>query len=492
MNSTLIEAFLAAADRFADKTALVGTRGPYTYREYAGAALAAAAALAERDEAEHVGLLLPTSEAFAVLFLGSAASGRIPVPLNFFLSPRELNAILRDSGVRTVYTVEPFKKTARELDAEVIFVEQWLPEALSSPPAKPSPPNEVATLLYTSGTTGAPKGVVLSQKNILSNVEACIEHVSFTSDHVLLGMLPLFHTFALTVTLLLPATAGATTLLMPRFDPVAATQAIAEHSVTMLVAVPSMYRAMLRTADQKPVDLSSLALPISGGEALPRDVFDAYRDRHGVTLLEGYGLTETSPVISSNTPKNLKPGTVGKPLANLEVRIVDDEGGDAGVNADGEVWVRGPSVMECYFKRPEETAAALTEGAFFKTGDIGRIDEEGFLSITGRKKEMIISAGENIFPCEIEHVLLCHPCVAEVAVVGVPHKMRGEAPKAFVVLKEGASAGEDELKVHCRERIARYKVPVEVEFCAEFPHSPMGKILKHMLVGPPETRGDAR
>ncbi len=482
MSDSLGEAFLATAEANADRTGVVGVQRSYTFREYAGAALSVARTLEEEGAAERVALLLGTSEAFAVMYFGTLLSGRVPIPLNFLLSPQELAAVAADAGLDKVFTVEPLEKLAAAAGIESVPVEKWLPGAISGGPGTPARPNRIATILYTSGTTGAPKGVVLTQQNLLSNIAACTEHFSFSPEHRLLGVLPLFHTFALTTTLALPALVGATTILMPRFEPRTAAEAITAHSVTTLVAVPSMYRAMLRAIEGMDVDFSTLRLPICGGEPLPQQCFQAYRDRHGVTLLEGYGLTETSPVISANTPSALRPGTVGTPLANLEVRVTDEAGQDAGVNVDGEIWVRGPSVMDGYLNRPEETSQVITGNAFLKTGDVGRIDQEGFLTITGRMREMIISAGENVFPREIEQVLLSHPAVTEAAVIGIPHQQRGEAPKAFVVLKEGLSADEEELKDLCRSQIARYKVPTEVEFRDQFERSPMGKILKQRLV----------
>ena len=490
MHSSLNDWFLATAEDAAERQAVVGAGGSYTFGQYAHAALSAARALEERGASERVALLLPTSEAFAVMYFGTLLAGRVPVPLNFLLSPQELAAIVQDAGVGTVFTVEPLEKLAAALGVEAVGVEKWLPEALAGGPGAPMGANRVATILYTSGTTGAPKGVVLTQENLLANIRGCVEHFGFTPRHRLLGILPLFHTFALTTTLALPAVIGAATVLMPRFEPRSAPEAIAANSITTIVAVPSMYRAMLRAIENMDTDFSSLELPICGGEPLSQGCFEAWRERHGVTLLEGYGLTETSPVISANTPGAVKPGSVGKPLSNIEVRVSDDSGEDAGVNVDGEIWVRGPSVMEGYLNREEETRAAITDNAFFKTGDMGRMDEDGFLKITGRKKDLIISAGENIFPQEIEQVLLSHPAVAEAAVIGIPHAQRGEAPKAFVVLSEGLCVGEDDLKDLCREKIARYKVPVEIEFADEFPHSPMGKILKQRLVAEERRDGE--
>lgn len=481
MVSSLSENLLRTAESLPDKALYIDPTGSVTFRECVGAALSVAAALEKRGQSEFVALMLPTSKAHALMYFGVMFSGRVPVPLNFFLTGQELSSIIRDCGAKTIFTVRPFEKLARETGAEVVLVEDWLGEATSNPPAAPKDANPVATLLYTSGTTGRPKGVVLSQKNILANVQGCIAHYRFSSSHRILCLLPLFHSFALTTTLVLPAVVGATAVFMPRFSPKQVLKAIERHSITAMMAVPSMYRALFRSACEAGCDLSGLELPISGGEALDHECFSAWQEKLGVRIMEGYGLTETSPVISGNAPHAFKAGTVGKPLANLEVRIADENGQAVPAGVDGEIWVRGPSVMEGYHNLSDETGCVITGDSFLRTGDVGRFDEEGFLSITGRIKEMIISAGENIFPGEIEHVLLMHPAVAEAAVIGIAHRLRGEAPKAFVVLAEAASADEDELKDLCRNHVARYKVPVEIEFCDEFPHGPTGKILKKKL-----------
>ncbi len=488
LSPTINESFLAAAERFPDKPAVIDGDRTLTYRELAGAALKVAHALDDRGEPERVAILLPTSDAFAITFFGVMLSGRIPVPLNFFLTGEEISAVIADCGARTMVTTRYFEEAASALPVEALFAEEFLPAAMRLEPARPARPSPIATILYTSGTTGLPKGVILSHKNILANVAGCCEHFRFDSSNVLLGILPFFHTFALTTTLILPLSIGATTVLMRRFEPSATIEAIARHKVTTVVAVPSMFRALMKSLARGGADLSSLTLPISGGEPLGEDVADAYRHTFGVTIYEGYGLTETSPVVAANTPGAAKRGTVGRPLANVEVRVVDEEGQDAGVNVDGEIWVRADSVMEGYHNRPEETHEALTGNGFLKTGDIGRIDEEGYLRITGRKKEMIISAGENVFPREIEIAIARHPAVAEVAVIGIPDRVRGEAPKAFVVLREGQNATAEELRDFCREHIARYKLPAAVEFRREFPHGPTGKILKQRLIR--EERGE--
>jgi len=486
---SISESLLSTASQYAEKPAIIDGEKTLTYREYAGGALAVAHLIEREDLGEKVAIMLPTSASFALVFFGTMLSGRIPVPLNFFLAGEELAYILRDCGARTLVTTRFFEKSLAGLDARIIMAEDSLPEALGMPPARPKPPNHIATILYTSGTIGVPKGVILSHGNILANALGCVEHFNFRPEHVLLAILPFFHTFALTTTLVLPAAIGATVVVMSRFEPSATLESIARHRVTTMVAVPSMYRALVRALERGDADLSSLSLPISGGEPLPEDVFETYRDRYATTIYEGYGLTETSPVVAANTPANFKPFTVGKPLANVEVRVVDDAGQDAGINVDGEIWVRGESVMQGYLNLADQTRDAITGNAFFRTGDIGRVDWDGFLRITGRKKEMMISAGENIFPREIELVIARHEAVAEVAVIGIPDPVRGEAPKAFVVLKDGAAATEDELREFCRRHIAKFKVPSQIEFCGEFPHSPTGKILKQRLV---EGRGGGR
>ena len=482
MAPSIGETFLATAARYPDKPAIIDGETALTYREYAGAALSVAAALGARNAPERVALLMPTSAPFAIAFFGIILSGRTPVPLNFFLAGEELAFIVADCGARLVIASRFFEKQAEGIGAEAVLAEDFLPEALKSAPAKAAAANHFAVIPYTSGTTGRPKGVLLSHGNILANVFACAEHFNFTSEHVILGMLPFFHTFALTTTLVVPAAVGATAVLLPRFEGSAAIRAVTRHKVTAIMAVPSMYRALARTLERADADMSRVRLPISGGEPLPEEVFETYQSRFGVTIYEGYGMTETSPVIAGNTPGASRPLTVGRPLPGVEVRVVNDQGQDAGVNADGEIWVRGESVMEGYLNLPDETESAITGNAFFRTGDIGRFDPDGFLKITGRKKEMMISAGENIFPREIEIVLARHEAVAEAAVIGIPDDVRGEAPKAFVVVKPGKNATADELKEFCRQHIARFKVPSEIEFRDEFPHGPTGKILKQRLV----------
>jgi len=309
-------------------------------------------------------------------------------------------------------------------------------------------------------------------------VRSCQTAGQFGSDDTFLCLLPFFHTYAITGTFLLPALNGSKMVLVDRFQPLKVLKMIADHGVTCFLAIPSMYRVLAGTEGD--FDVSSLRFPISGGEPLPVAVAEAFRERFGVDVFEGYGQTEASPVVSLNVPGARKLGSVGRPLPGVEVSVWSDENQPVPPGTVGELVVRGENVMQGYHRLPEETAATVA-GGWLHTGDLGAMDDDGFLTITGRKKELIISAGENIFPREIEEALIQHPSVREVAVVGVPDEVRGEVPKAFVIPAEGARVDERELRGFCRERIAGYKVPKTFEIVDDLPRTPSGKVLKRML-----------
>jgi long-chain acyl-CoA synthetase len=322
---------------------------------------------------------------------------------------------------------------------------------------------------------------MLTHKNFMTNLDACMKACFFDERDVLLGVLPLFHSFALTTCLILPARLGALVLYMRRFAAAAALDLIAKHRVTATLAIPSMYRVLVRAVDKAKHDTRSLRLCVAGGEACPQELSVAFRKAFDLPLLEGYGLTETSPVVSVNSPEHYKLGTAGRPLVNLEVCIAEESGQLLPPGAEGEIWVRGPSIMPGYYKRPDLTREAITPEGWFKTGDYGRLDADGFLAITGRKKELIISSGENISPNEIEAVIAQHPKVFEVAVLPEPDKVRGEVPKAYVALHPGVQCTEQEVRDFCEGRLAKHKIPRYVEFRAQLPHGPTGKVLKRAI-----------
>jgi long-chain acyl-CoA synthetase len=335
--------------------------------------------------------------------------------------------------------------------------------------------------MYTSGTSGLPKGVMLTYGNLQSDVDAAIEHANLQTTHVFLGVIPLFHAFGLTAMMLAPVQLKAPVVYMARFSPVGALQAIRKHNASIMFGVPAMYAAILRLESATADEFKQFFAVISGGEPLPSTVREAFERRFGTRIHEGYGLTETSPVVTLNTPWASKPGSVGKAVPGAEIRIVDDEGKPLGRESSGEVWLKGPMIMKGYYNLPKETADVLTADGYFKTGDLGKIDSEGFLYITGRKKELIISAGEKIVPREVEEILARHPKVADVAVVGKKDPSRGEVVFAFVVPKE-PTVKPEELRSFCRDQgLVQFKVPREISFVQELPRSPTGKVLKRQL-----------
>jgi long-chain acyl-CoA synthetase len=342
-------------------------------------------------------------------------------------------------------------------------------------------PTDTAVILYTSGTTGTPKGAELSHSNLAMNALASVAMTQLNSHDVSLVALPLFHSFGQSVQMNAVAASGGTMVLLPRFDAQAAMRAMTDHSVTVFCGVPTMYIALLNL-DWKGPDLAmSLRLGVSGGAALPVAVLRAFEQRYGVVILEGYGLSETSPVATFNHFDTKRvAGSVGVPIAGTEVGIMDEHGKLLGSDEVGEVVVRGHNVMKGYWRKPEATAQALRDG-WFHTGDMGRRDADGNHYIVDRLKDMVIRGGFNVYPREIEEVLMQHPAIAMAAVVGVPHEVHGEEIKAYVVPREGIPAEGEQIVGWCRERMAAYKYPRIVELVAALPMTATGKILKREL-----------
>lgn len=453
----LTDLLVNSCRNYRDKTALIEgeTGSTLTYGELLGLAESFSARLATATASPNVGILLPNSGEFAVSFLGALLCGKTAVPLNYLLSQQEINCIVKDAGIDLVITQSFFDEIAKTAAPPV-----------NAPAARPV---DLPIILYTSGTCNQPKGVMLSNNNLLANIKSLKEVVTI-KEFTFMGILPYFHAFGLTCGLLTPLLSGAAIVLVKRFNPIQAAELVNKYNVNVMLTVPSVYRAFLR-APESARSLGKIQFLISGGEGLPKDITEGYKRHFNQTIYEGYGLTETSPVISLNTPANYKFGSVGRPVSGVTVKIMED----------GEIWVKGLNVMAGYYNQPQLTAEAITPDGWFKTGDMGRLDDDGFLFITGRKKELIISAGENIFPSEVECVLYEHPVVAECAVIGVPDKTRGEVVKAFVVPKNPQAVLPNELKNFCRARLAPYKVPAQVEFRAQLPHGPTGKVLKKAL-----------
>ena len=484
----LVDLFLDTCDRVPDRLAVADHATELTYRRLCRVAAALRDTILAETDSERVGICLPACAMFSATLFGVLWASKQAVPLNFLLTDDELNHVLHDADLDLVISVKHFEHKLATLPVRCLMLED-LPirrRVLGGmlrrrPPAPRLDPDDTAVLLYTSGTSAVPKGVELTHRNLSSNCDNCIASARFRGEHRFLNILPPFHVFGLTAMVLVPIRRGCTVFCLPRFQPATVLDWVAQKNISVLMATPSMYGAMMRVKHPPPEVLKSLYLIISGGEPLPAAIDRGCRERLGAELLQGYGLTETSPVVSLCAPHAKRTGAVGRPIENTLVRIVDDDGEDIPPGHDGEVWVKGPGVMKGYHDCPVETRAAITPDGWLKTGDVGTLDRDGYLSITGRKKEMIIVSGENVAPAEVEAVLAEHPAVKQAAVIGVADAARVEVPIAFVSLEEGAQAGPHELRCFARSRLAAYKVPREVRISADLPLGPTGKILKRKL-----------
>jgi len=476
---TLQQRFAESCSRQPEKLALIDPTGALTYGELRARVAGFAQVIASHVAEPNVGLLLPTVAGFPIAFFASLSAGKVPVPLNFLLAPEELAAVCQDAGIRTIVTSRVFAGALGTSGVKLIVMEE--PPAPTGATLAAPADADLATLLYTSGTIGQPKGVELTHRSLGACVDACIQYAQLDADQVFLAVLPLFHAFGLTGSMLLPLLLGATTVCVPKFTPNAVLETVAARRVSVMIAVASMFGALIRVQEASPVDTSSLWLCVSGGEPLPEAVAEGFAAAFGHSLLEGFGMTETSPIVSINVPGHHRPGSVGRMIPGVEARIVDEVGGVRAANQHGEIQLRGDVVMRGYYRRPEETAEVLDGDGWLSTGDMGYLDEDAYLWIDGRKKEMIISAGQNIYPREIEAALLTHPDVEEVAVIGVADAGRGEVPKAFVVLCKGAEADVGALRRWCGDCLSGFKRPRHFEIRDELPHAPSGKVLKKQL-----------
>ena len=459
-----------------------------TYDQFADAAGRVAAGLEARGvrPGDRVGMLLPDTLSFPILYYGALMAGAAVVPMNPLLKAREIHYHLRDSGARLVVAAQASAQAAAEaagaIGIEAVTVDGVQPDALMAARATGAPAartdDDEAAILYTSGTTGAPKGAELTHGNLSGNARTTVQTLlEATPDDVIMGCLPLFHAFGLTCGLNAAVLSGASMTLLPRFDGAATLSLLERDQATIFEGVPTMFSRMLHAPNSGTVDVARLRLCVSGGAAMPVDVMRAFEQTFRCVVLEGYGLTETSPVVTFNHPASRRAGSIGIPIADVQVRLVDDHGKDVSDGEVGEITVRGPNVMKGYWRKPEETAEAIPDG-WFHTGDLARQDVDSYLYIFGRKKDMIIRGGENVYPREIEEALYEHPAVAEVACVGIPDPDLGEEVGAAVVLKPGAGADPDVLREWAKARVAAYKYPRHVWLADSLPHGPTGKILR--------------
>src|SRR4051794_17580882 len=468
-----------------------------TYAQLDEGSARVAAMLAEKgvEPGDRVGVMLPNVPYFAVVYYGVLRAGGAVVPMNPLLKGREVQFYLEDPGAKVLFAWGDFEDAARkgaeEAGAELIVVkpgefEQLVAGYEPKSEVAERDGNDTAVLLYTSGTTGTPKGAELTHENLRKNCEISARNLAqATEDDVLLGALPLFHSFGQTCGLNAAVSGGACLSMIPRFDPVKALEIIQRDRVTVFEGVPTMYHAILNVSDRENYDVSSLRLCISGGSAMPVEVMRGFEKAFDCKVLEGYGLSETSPVASFNHPdRDRKPGSIGTPIQGVEMRVVDDDGDEVAQGGIGEIAIRGHNVMKGYWNRPDATADVLDDDGWFRTGDMATVDDDGYFFIVDRKKDMIIRGGYNVYPREIEEVLYEHPAVSEAAVVGVPDEAMGEEVGAAVVLN--GEAGADDIRAFVRERVAAYKYPRVIWFLDELPKGPTGKILKREIKPPAE------
>jgi long-chain acyl-CoA synthetase len=462
--------------------------------------VAAGLATAGITPGDRVGLYAVNSDHFAVAYFGILRAGATVVPINLLLNPKEVAYNLNDAGVTALIYSDPLGPAAAQ--ALALLPPDTKAWCIGTSPARPQdaawadllaapgeppapvldPATSLAAILYTSGTTGYPKGAMLTHRNLAANAASISEALRLVpGEDVLLVVLPMFHAFAATVGMIFPLTSGGTLIPVPKFDPQAVADTIAREGVTLLPAVPSMYNVLLRLPEAEVAKFASLKFCISGGAALPAEVMRAFETKFGKHIYEGDGPTECSPCTCVNPiGGERKVSSVGRVIPRVEMQIRDDEGRELSTGEIGEICVRGPNVMKGYWNRPEDTAASFW-GEWFKTGDLGYVDPDGYFFIVDRKKDMIIVNGMNVYPRIIEEALFKHPDLKDAAVVGEPDALHGERAVAYVVPREGATVTEPAIRAFCREHLGRHEIPRTVRIIDQLPRNAAGKVLKREL-----------
>lgn len=468
-----------------------------SYAALHGMAAKVAGALRENgiEPGDRVAIILPNVPAFPVVYWGILLAGGTVVPMNPLLKAGEIDYFFSDSGAKIAFVwpdfVDEATKGAVNAGTRIITCGPMGPidgaleggEPIATPVERDD--EDTAIILYTSGTTGRPKGAELTHKNIHLNATRSSTSIQELSrDDVVMGCLPLFHVFGLVVGLNAATIVGASLAMIPRFDPAEAIKVISTQGVTIMQGVPTMYAAILNHPDSDDMDASRLRTCASGGSAMPLEVMRAFEEKFNCVILEGYGLSETSPVASFNMPdRERKPGTIGTAIPGCEMRCVDLDGREVPVGEVGEIAIRGDNVMKGYWGKPEATAEAIPDG-WFRTGDLATMDEDGYFTIVDRKKDMILRGGMNVYPREVEELLYTHPAILEAAVVGMPDDLLGEQVGAAVSLRPGATVTPEEIVAWSKERIAAYKYPRKVWIVSELPKGPTGKILRREVHAP--------
>ena len=468
--------------------------------------LAAELAAGGVGRGDRVGYLGLNDPMFLITLFAAARIGAVFVPLNYRLTAAELGYILADAGVHTLLADARYAAVAgpvltgpgvrRALALSAVPGWEPLPDLLANRGRLAAPvhprSDEVAVIMYTSGTTGRPKGAMLTHGNLFWNNVNALLSFDVSQDDVSLVAAPLFHIGGLNVTTLVTLQKGGQIVLMPAFDPGQALKLIAEYRVTTMFGVPAMFLFMSQVPEFAAADLSSVRFLICGGAPVPETLISRYGQR-GIAFVQGYGLTETAPLalVLRADEVSVKVGAAGHAVLPLsDVRLVDAENNPVAPGERGEICVRGPQVMAGYWHNREATDAVIDAGGWFHTGDIGQADQDGYVYVVDRLKDMVITGGENVYPAEVEAVLYHHPAIAEVAVLGTPHEQWGEAVTAVVALNPGAALTLEELSAFARDKLAGYKIPLRLEFVDALPRNPAGKVLKYQLleqlITPPE------
>jgi len=481
-----------------EKTAAVLNDRKITYEELEKESNQLAHGLIDLEikPSDMVSIMLPNSVEFLTAYLGVIKSGATMVPLNISFKAPAVEYILNNSEAKVVITSKNFLPLIKECDLDsldniilvdgdktddYILLSELKDQKTTLPQLKNIDQEFTAACLYTSGTTGQPKGAMLSHHNLIFDTQKTIEHLKVDDSDRYICVLPMFHAFAETVCMLMPLFLGAEIVIVDKFLPEKVLRTIQEKNVTFFAGVPTMYSALMNVKNKAEFDLSHLNLCISGGAAMPQQTMEDFEKTFNVKILEGNGPTETSPVAYVNpVDGERKSGSVGLPIPETKVKIVDEDDNELPLGEIGEIIVQGDHVMKGYFKKPEATAETLRNG-WLHTGDLGKMDQDGYVYIVDRKKDMINVGGMNVYPREIEEQLYKHPKVKEAAVVATKDELRGEIPKAVIVLKDGESATEREIQKYCMQYFANYKMPKLVDFIDELPKNATGKIDKKSL-----------
>jgi len=503
-----------SAREYPDKTAVVCGDTRLTFRELNETACRVANGLvaAGIQAGDKVALTCENSQYFPMAYYGILKMGGVVVPLNVLLKRREIAYHLNDSDAAAYLCFEgtgafPSAEESWSAFGKASSCRRFWLKRLDQDPGPPisdkaswenlidgqpavfdtvqTQADDTSVIIYTSGTTGRPKGAELTHSNMVMNAMVNRDLKSYSAQDISLVVLPLYHLFGQTVQMNATLLAGGTIVLVPRFDPAVVLQLFQDEGVTLFAGVPTMYWQLLNFPEADKFDIekiaSTLRITDSGGAPMPVEVMRRFEEKFSLKILEGYGLSETSPTVTKNMPhKPRKPGSIGVPLWGIEIRVVDEQMADVPVGETGEIVIRGHSVMKGYYNRPAETAEAF-RGGWLHTGDLGKYDEDGYLYVVGRLKDMIIRSGYNVYPREIEEVLVTHPEISLAAVIGVPDARSGEEIKAFVVLESGSTLDSETIIAWAKTRLAAYKYPRLVEIVDQLPLGPTGKILKKEL-----------